>query len=333
MCVHEPQAAAVAVHKAPRRSQLARWVVRQTRFLETKTAGEFIAELWGTALIVLFGCGVVCAALSGAQAGIWQVAVVWWLGVSLAIYTTAHVSGAHLNPAITIALATLRDFEWSKVPHYIAAQLLGGILGGALNLMIFNGIIHHYERSNGIVRGEPESILTAAAFGEYFPNPYLYAHTGEADAVSNNLQACSLGHAFLVEAWGTALLAFVIFALTDPRNTAIGGGNAKVAVPFMIGALVGVNLSLYAPITQAGWNPARDFGPRIVAAIAGWGDVAIAGPRDGFWVYILAPIVGAVCGGGFYDLVLGRSLGNEEEDEDDEDPFVSKADGEANGQP
>ena len=181
MCVHEPQAAAVAAHKAPRRSQLARWVVRQTRFLETKTAGEFIAELWGTALIVLFGCGVVCAALSGAQAGIWQVAVVWWLGVSLAIYTTAHVSGAHLNPAITIALATLRDFEWSKVPHYIAAQLLGGILGGALNLMIFNGIIHHYERSNGIVRGEPESILTAAAFGEYFPNPYLYAHTGEAD--------------------------------------------------------------------------------------------------------------------------------------------------------
>ena len=132
------------------------------------------------------------------------------------------------------------------------------------------------------------------------------------------LQACSLGHAFLVEAWGTALLAFVIFALTDPRNTAIGGGNAKVAVPFMIGALVGVNLSLYAPITQAGWNPARDFGPRIVAAIAGWGDVAIAGPRDGFWVYILAPIVGAVCGGGFYDLVLGRSLGNEDEDEDDE---------------
>ena len=162
---------------------------------------------------------------------------------------------------------------------------------------------------------------------------YSHPRAGPPTAVSNNLQACSLVHAFMVEAWGTALLAFVIFALTDPRNTAIGGGNAKVAVPFMIGALVGVNLSLYAPITQAGWNPARDFGPRIVAAIAGWGDVAIAGPRDGFWVYILAPIVGAVCGGGFYDLVLGRSLGNEDEDEDDEDPFVSKADGEANGQP
>lgn len=136
-----------------------------------------------------------------------------------------------------------------------------------------------------------------------------HPRAGPPTAVSNNLQACSLGHAFLVEAWGTALLAFVIFALTDPRNTAIGGGNAKVAVPFMIGALVGVNLSLYAPITQAGWNPARDFGPRIVAAIAGWGDVAIAGPRDGFWVYILAPIVGAVCGGGFTIWCWGGRLG------------------------
>ena len=85
----------------------------------------------------------------------------------------------------------------------------------------------------------------------------------------------------------------------------------------MIGALVGVNLSLYAPITQAGWNPARDFGPRIVAALAGWGEVAIPGTRNGFWVYILAPVVGAVFGGALYDLVLGRSLGNED-DEDEE---------------
>ena len=98
--------------------------------------------------------------------------------------------------------------------------------------------------------------------------------------------------ALLVEAWGTLILAFVIFALTHERNTVgLDGGT-----PLMIGFTVSVLISLYAPITQAGWNPARDFAPRLVAYFAGWGSIAIPGPRGGFWVYIVGPCLGAPVG-------------------------------------
>ena len=228
--------------------------------------------------------------------------------MALAIYTTAHISGAHLNPAITIAFALWRDFPPRKVPRYIAAQFAGGIAGGALNLGIFQGMRDVFERDNGITRGTPPSVQTAAAFGEYFPNP---GHYGPYSSENNMSQEAANeviypGTALLVEAWGTFLLAFVIFAVTDPKNKAVG--LTKALAPLLIGFVVGVNLALYAPITQAGWNPARDFGPRLVAALAGWQWVALPGPRNGFWIYIVGPIVGAVCGGGFYDVVLSRSL-------------------------
>ena len=145
----------------------------------------------------------------------------------------------------------------------------------------------------------------------------------------------SVLHALLTEAWGTAILAFVIFALTHPRNSAAatadalersdrrggggggGGGGAsssmhirasayRPGVPLAIGATVAALLAMYAPITQAGWNPARDFGPRIVAACAGWGRVAIPGPRSGFWIYIAGPFIGAPAGALFADRAVWR---------------------------
>lgn len=284
------------------------WVNARTRFLETPEAGEWLGECWGTMLIVVFGVGVVNAGLSGAQSGIWQVAVVWALGVALAVYTTAHVSGAHLNPAITLAFAAFRDFPPHKVPRYIAAQMAGGIIGGCLNLGIFQGVRDVFERAGGITRGAPQSVLTAAAFGEYFPNPYLYGPYSDVNTLPQSAanEVIYPGTALLVEAWGTFLLAFVVFAVTDPKNKAVG--ESKALAPLLIGFVVGVNLSLYAPITQAGWNPARDLGPRIVAAFAGWQSVALPGPRNGFWVYIVGPVLGALCGGGLYDCVLSRSL-------------------------
>ena len=115
--------------------------------------------------------------------------------------------------------------------------------------------------------------------------------------------------AMLTEAFGTGVLAFVIFALTDRRNTA---GPVKGMAPFFIGFTVAALISLFAPVTQAGWNPARDFGPRLVAFLAGWQDVAIPGPRAGFWVYIIGPLIGAPIGAFMHDYLLkSRDKGGE----------------------
>ncbi len=112
-----------------------------------------------------------------------------------------------------------------------------------------------------------------------------------------------------VEAWGTSVLMFVILAITDPRQKII---RNKEMIPFYIGFTVAVLITLYAPFTQAGWNPARDFGPRLVAAMAGWGRIAIPGPRNGFWVYIVGPKIGAVVGAFMYDVFVNPGLTSEE---------------------
>ena len=111
----------------------------------------------------------------------------------------------------------------------------------------------------------------------------------------------SSGTAFLAEAVGTGVLAFVIFALTNPKNeTTNGKGNGGLLIPPLIGTTVGALIAVLAPLTQAGFNPARDFGPRIVAYLAGWKTVAL----QGWWVYVLGPIVGAIFGATIADKVL-----------------------------
>lgn len=265
------------------------------------------AEAIGTAMIVLFGCGSVLSSLTGAYQGIWQVAAVWGFGVALAIYTTAEASGAHLNPAVTLAFLLVRPeahaMTGRKALLYMVAQLVGAVFGGVLNLVCFASTIAAFERSNGIVRGEPASIKSALAFGEYFPNPGLSLEWGSGPYTQDDVPAW---YACAIEAWGTAILSFVIFALTNQRNTALGV-DARPGVPLMIGATVSVLLALYAPITQAGWNPARDFGPRLVAAMAGWGSVALPGPRNGFWIYIVGPFVGGPVGAYLAEHILWRN--------------------------
>jgi MIP family channel proteins len=273
------------------------------------------AEVIGTFLLVLFGTGSVAASVfTGAQVGLWQVAAVWGFGVAIAIYVTAAVSGAHLNPAVTLAFALLRPREFPArwVPAYWAAQLGGAVLAGVVVLLAFNPFIREFERENGIDRGEPGSERSAMAFGEYFPNPAMFGIGPEAESL------VSPWHAFAVEAFGTAILAMVIFAVVDRRNAAL---PSKGMAPFFIGFTVAILISLFAPITQAGWNPARDFGPRLVALAAGWGEIAIPGPRGGFWIYILGPLAGAPLGAALYDYVIRRGLapvGKEAADEEDE---------------
>ncbi|MEQ1354370.1 MAG: aquaporin, partial [Candidatus Acidiferrum sp.] len=131
-----------------------------------------IGEFFGTFLLVFFGCGSVCAAVAtGAQVGVFQVAIVWGLGIATAIYLTGSLSSAHLNPAVTIASAAWSRFPARLVLPYIAVQMIGAFAAAALLYSIFGGAIAGYEAKHGIVRGAEGSEASAMVFGEFFPNP------------------------------------------------------------------------------------------------------------------------------------------------------------------
>src|SRR5205814_328315 len=188
-------------------------------------------------------------------------------------------------------LATWGRFRWVDVPVYIISQLAGALVAAAILFSFYAGFLADKESQAGVVRGEPGSEITAMCYGEYFPNP------GAADvaaAYRNGDQGrldewASEPRAFFVEVLGTLILALVVFAVIDERNVAAPTGRLA---PVFIGLTVSILICVIAPLTQACFNPARDFGPRLVAWVAGWGSVALPGPRPtGFLtVYILAPI-------------------------------------------
>jgi hypothetical protein len=134
-----------------------------------KLMKELLAEFIGTFIIVQLGCGSVMSDIfGGAFSGLFQIAAVWIIAVTLAISTTASISGAHLNPSISVALAMFRGFEWKKVIPYSVAQTLGAVAASAVNLVLFADKIKAFEHANGIVRGTTASVASARAFGEYF---------------------------------------------------------------------------------------------------------------------------------------------------------------------
>ena len=268
----------------------------------TNILGEFI----GTFLLVLCIRTVVTSSvITGAQVGLWQVSVVAGLGVGLSIYCTAHISDAHLNPAVTLAFAVVRCsvFSWTNILPYIVAQLLGGFCAGGVLYSIYRHAISQYEIEMGIVRGENGSEITAMLFADYFPNAAIYNHS-----IEENLDIVSPVETMLIEAWSTAILLFVIFSLTDQQNSSVGSGNNKIAVPILIGITIMILVSLYAPLTQAAFNPALDVGPRIFALLLGWGKIAFPGPRNGFWVYIVGPLLGGFVGALVYDCMVAQVM-------------------------
>lgn len=270
-----------------------------------------LAEVLGTFLLVLFGCGAVHAAvLTGAQSGLWQVAIVWGVAIMLAAYVCGGVSGAHINPAMTIALATWGRFDWNRVPAYIVAQLSGAMLAAASLFLLYGPLLAKKERDKSVNRGELGSIVTAMCYGEYYPAPGGLASDKKAFTTEDWTELASMVPfhvAFTAEILGTALLALVVFAVTDSRNQS---GPPAAMAPVFIGLCVAILISIIAPLTQACFNPARDFGPRLFAFLAGWGEAAIPGPNGhGFFtVYILAPTLGAVVGGGLYERILRNFL-------------------------
>lgn len=253
-----------------------------------------IGEFFGTLLLVFFGCGSVCSAvLTGAQVGVFQIAIVWGLGIATAIYLTGSLSSAHLNPAVTIASAAWSRFPGRLVLPYIAVQLLGAFVASALLYAIFSGPLAAYETKHHIVRGEPGSEATAMVFGEYFPNPGGQPLTVEAR------NTMSPGAAFGAEVIGTAILLLVIFCATDERNAT----RPQLLTAATIGLTITLLISLLGPLTMACFNPARDLGPRLFSAVAGWRAVPFTANGFGwFTVYLVAPIVGGLLGGAIYRL-------------------------------
>lgn len=243
----------------------------------------FFGEFLGTALMLLFGCGTVAVSvLFGALVGQFQIAIVWGTVITLSIYMTRHICNAHFNPAVSIAMAATGRMKASELPVYLAAQFLGAFSGALLVYLLFGDSIRVYEEENGIVRGTWDSVATAKIFGEY------YAQPGSSASVS-------IGIACAAELIGTFVLVYAIFSLTENAN--VGRPDSSVA-PIYIGLTVTVVQCLIAPLTQAGLNPARDFAPRFVALIFGWGAWSFPDSVGGaFWVYILSPIVGGLLAG------------------------------------
>ncbi len=259
---------------------------------ESMLPRQMFAETVGSYILCFFGPGAVAVAvLTGAHQGLWQVASVWGFGIALAIYAVGSVSGAHLNPAVTVSMAIFRgkDFPARNIAPYIGAQMVGGVLAALTLLVLFGPTCRQFETDNGITRGESGSQHSAMWFGEYFPNPAMYGTDEAAFAQVTPPMA------FLAEGIGTAFLVFFIFALTDARNPL---SPSKVRLePLFIGFEVAAIIAIIAPLTQAGLNPMRDFAPRLVSYFAGWGEIAIPGPRGcEWWLFIVAPLVGGPVG-------------------------------------
>ncbi len=251
--------------------------------------GELLAEFIGTGLLVLFGDAVVASAiLYGAYGGQWEPSVLWGLTVMCIIYAVGAVSGAHINPAVTLAQAIFRNFGWGRAFAYMGAQLAGGFAGAA----ILHAIIAPVLATQGFTE------TTARIFSTY---------PGEGFPPIN---------AFFMELMLTAFLVLVVLAVSDSKNSAVApkGGMAALVIGLTVALLVGIG----GPWTMASLNPARDLGPRLWMAIAGWGSIAIPGPNAYFWVPVLGPFVGGGLVAGFlYDkLVRVHIVEPEEEPEE-----------------
>lgn len=234
----------------------------------------FTAEVIGTMLLVLLGDGVVAACLlsrSKAEKSGWIVITTGWaMAVAMAVYAVGRISGAHLNPAVTLGLAAVGKFAWSDVPAYIAAQFLGAFLGAAL---VWLAYLAHWAETED--KGLKLAVFSTAPAVRQLPA---------------NL---------LSEAIGTFVLVFGILAILANTAPAQSG-----LTPLLIGLLVwAIGLSLGAPTGYA-INPARDLGPRLAHAIL---PVANKGGSD--WSYAWVPVVGPVIGGTLGALAYVRLFG------------------------
>jgi glycerol uptake facilitator protein len=267
------------------------------------TVGEYGSEFLGTFVLIMFGDGAVAMTVAAlnqsgrgeelfAAAGDWMlIATGWGLAVALAVYVAGGISSAHINPAVTLAMATFRDFPWRKVPGYMAAQVAGAFVAGALVYLNYKQAINSFEAANDITRGEANSIPSYSIFAT-FPAEYYSNAAGP----------------FLDEVIGTALLVGIVLALVDEFNLAPRANIGPLIIGFVVFA---IGMSFGANSGYA-INPARDLGPRLFAWIQGWGEIAVPGDYgnvNGYmWVPIVAPLVGGLVGALVYNFFIHNVL-------------------------
>lgn len=264
-----------------------------------------VAEFAGTGILMFLGLGIVMTSvLTGAQSGLWQVAIVWGVGVSVGVYTVLGISGGHINPAITVAQAVWRKFPWREVVPYMLAQVAGAFVAAAVLFVVFDPFLKARELEKGVERGAPGSQITAMCFGEFFPSPGPLSNSPGPYSIDEHDRLNALvteQSAFLSEVMATMVLAMVITAVLDRRNA---GAPTPGMGPAFIGLTVAGLVSIFGPLTQACFNPARDVGPRLFAMLAGWGTAALPRGTGAVTVYVVAPILGAIIGTGLYDRIL-----------------------------
>ncbi|MEO3763786.1 MIP/aquaporin family protein [Streptomyces sp. B8F3] len=288
---------------------MAERIVRRRGYREG-LGGEMAAEFLGTFVLILLGVGSVAVAVaglpgSGRQTGDFGpanwliISWGWGLAVVFGVYVAGGVSGAHINPAVTLSFAARRDFPWRKVLPYWLAQVLGAFVAAALIYATYRWAIDAAIKKEGVPRDE--SLPTFSIFAT-FPAEYF----GD-----------SWWGPLLDQIVGTGILLLLICALIDKRNTA----PMSNLHPFLIGlVVVAIGLSFG---TNAGYaiNPARDLGPRLLTYFEGWGSIALPGTFDWFsgywWIPIVGPLIGGLAGVAVYDLLISpliRARGVEPEE-------------------
>ena len=269
--------------------------------------GECLAEFLGTLVLIAFGDGVVAmavAALPGSgraqtpttiflASGDWLLITWGWaMAVTFGVYVAGGVSGAHLNPAVTLAFAIRRRFAWVKVLPYMLSQLVGAFVGAALVLGVYAAAIGAFDAASKGPKVNGHTLATFSIFAT-FPAPYFHGN---------------MWGPFFDQVVGTMLLLLLIAAVIDLRNTAVQANLGPLIIGFAVAA---IGMSYGA---NAGYaiNPARDLGPRLLAWVAGWGSLAVPGNGPGFsgymWVPIVGPLVGGIIGVLVYDLFIGDIL-------------------------
>lgn len=251
------------------------------------TAREAAAEFFGTFILIVFGTAVVAqVVLSRNSHGEYlSINLGWGLAVTMGIYACGGVSGAHLNPAVTLALAVHRQFPWSKVLPFVLAQLAGAFVASAVTYAVYHEALQAFDHGVRTVPGLGEN-ATAGIWATY-PAPHLSPMTG----------------GLIDQIVGTALLVGLVFALSDNHNMSPGANLA----PLLVGALVLLIGMTFGFNSGYAINPARDLGPRAFTAIAGWGPkVFTIHGGMWWWVPVVGPLIGGVLGGLLYDLLIGR---------------------------
>jgi MIP family channel proteins len=246
---------------------------------------ELYAEFLGTFILIMFGAGVVAQkVLSDGNCGSYlAVNLGWGLGVTMGVYAAATVSGAHLNPAVSLAFALRRSLPWRKVLPYSVAQTAGAFAAAATVFITYRQAFAAFD---GGVRSVTGAKATAGIFATY-PQPFLSTAGGFVDQVV-----------------GTALLLMLICAIIDARNNPLGAHLA----PLLIGLVVVAIGMCFGFNSGYAINPARDIGPRLFTFAAGWGSEVFRAGNYWFWVPITGPLIGGPLGVLIYDALIGNHL-------------------------